>query len=85
MTHRVQYAPASVTSAQLCQLWSAYVDGLERHLSANTWALGAVVVALISYPISRTVMLALLHGVALHNGVLHQIVPGVLQTLLNFI
>ena len=65
----------SPSGAQLCQLWSAHVDALERLLSANTWALAAVTVVLIAYPIARIVIPAALHG----------IVPDVVRTVLNLI
>jgi len=74
MAHREQYtSPADI--AQLCRLWSAHVDGLERHLSADTWALSAVTVVLIVYPIARILIPALLHD----------IVPDVVRTVLNVI
>ncbi len=75
MTVREQYTPGPATGAQLCQFWSAHVDALERHLSANTWALAAVTVVLIAYPIARIVIPAVLNG----------IVPDVLRTVLKLI
>jgi hypothetical protein len=51
------------------------VDALERHLSANTWALAAVSVVLMAYPVARVVIPAVVHG----------IVPGVVRAVLNFI
>jgi hypothetical protein len=51
------------------------VDALERHLSAHTWALAAVTVVLIVYPIARIVIPAVLNG----------IVPEVVRTVLNLI
>ena len=75
MTHREQYAPCPANAAQLCQFWSAHMDGLERHLSASTWALAAVTVVLIAYPIARVVIPA-----ALHN-----MVPDVVRTVLHLI
>ena len=63
------------TLAQLRRFWSAHVDALERHLSANTWALEAVTVVLIAYPIARILIPAVLHG----------IVPDVVRTVLNLI
>ena len=75
MTDREQYAPYPASAAQFCRFWSAHVDALERHLSANTWALAAVTAALIVYPITRIVIPAVLHAV----------VPDVVRTLLNLI
>jgi len=75
MTYREQYAPCPANAAQLCRFWSAHVDGLERHLSVNTWALAAVTVVLIAYPIARIVIPA-----ALHN-----MVPDVVRTVLHLI
>ncbi len=75
MTHREQYAAYPTSAVQFCQLWSAHVDALERHLSANTWALAAVTVVLIAYPIGRIMIPAVLHG----------IVPDVVRTVLNLI
>jgi hypothetical protein len=75
MTVREQYTPDPACGAQLCQFWSAHVDALERHLSANTWALAAVTVVLIAYPIARIVIPAVLNG----------IVPDVVRTVLNLI
>ena len=63
MTHREQYETSPVSALQFCQFWSAHVDALERHLSANTWALAAVTVVLIGYPIARIVIPAILHGI----------------------
>ena len=76
MIDRKQYAPSPAGGAQLCRFWSAHVDALDRHLSANTWALAAVtVVVLIAYPIARTVIPALLNGV----------VPEVVRTVINLL
>ncbi|MGO9088204.1 MAG: hypothetical protein ACLQBK_23565 [Candidatus Sulfotelmatobacter sp.] len=76
MNNREQYAPGPASAVQFYRLWSAHVDGLERHLSAKTWApLGAVTVVLIIYPITRIVIAAILHG----------IVPDVVRTVLNLI
>lgn len=78
MTDREQYAAYPNSAAQFCQfcrLWSTHVDALERHLSTDTWALAAVTVALIAYPIARIVILP----------VLHDIVPDVVRTVLNLI
>jgi hypothetical protein len=51
------------------------VDALDRHLSANTWALAAVTVVLIAYPIARIVIPVVLNGT----------VPDVVRTVLNLI
>ena len=75
MTDPQQYASNPASVVQLCRLWSAHVDALERHLSANTEALAAVTVALIAYPMARIVIPAILHG----------IVPDVVRTVLNLI
>ncbi len=75
MSDREQYAPSPASGAQFCRFWSAHVDALERHLSANTWALAAVTVVLIAYPIARIVIPAVLNG----------IVPDVVRTVLNLI
>jgi hypothetical protein len=75
MSDREQYAPSPASGAQFCRFWSAHVDALERHLSANTWALAAVTVVLIAYPIARIVIPAVLNG----------IVPDVVRTVLKLI
>jgi hypothetical protein len=75
MTNLKQYTPGPASAVQLCRFWSAHVDALERHLSANTWALAAVTVVLIAYPIARIVIPAMLHG----------IVPDVVRSVLNLI
>jgi hypothetical protein len=75
MTDLQQYAPGPASALQVCRFWSARVDALERHLSADTWAVVAVTVALIAYPIARTVIPA----------ILHRIVPDVVRTVLNLI
>ena len=75
MTDLQQYAPAPASAAQFCQFWSAHIDALERHLSANTWALAAVTVVLIAYSIARIVIPAVTHAV----------VPDVVRTVLNLI
>ncbi len=75
MSDREQYAPSAASGAEVCRFWSAHVDALERHLSANTWALAAVTVVLIAYPIARIVIPAVLNG----------IVPDVVRTVLNLI
>jgi hypothetical protein len=74
MHYREHYTPDATSAVQLCRLWSARVDALERHLSANTWAL-AVAVVLIVYPIARIVIPALLQVV----------VPDAVRTVLNLI
>jgi hypothetical protein len=75
MAARDQYIPSSGCEAQICRLWSAHVDALDRHLSAKTWALAAVTVLLIAYPIARIVIPAVLNG----------IVPDVVRNVLNVI
>ena len=80
MNYREQYTPGPASAVQLCRFWSAHVDALERHLSANTWALAAVAVVLIAYPIARIVIPAMLHDIVPHG-----IVPDVVRTVLNVI
>ena len=75
MIERERYAPFPASAAQLCRFWSAQVDGLEHHLSGNTWTMAAVTVALIAYPIARFVIPAVLHGV----------VPDAVRTVLKLI
>lgn len=75
MTSRDQYAMQPTSAAQFYQLWSANVDALERHLSAGTWAMAAIAVVLIVYPIAR-----------IGNPVLlHRMEPDVVRTVLNLI
>ncbi len=73
-------AAGPASAVQSCQFWAAHMDSLERHLSANTWALAAVTVVLIAYPIARIVIPATLHDVVAHG-----IVPDVVRTVLNLI
>jgi hypothetical protein len=75
MSNRKQYALDPASAAQLCRFWSAHVNGLERHLSADKWALAAATAVLIAYPIARIVI----------PVVLHDIVPDVVRTVLNLI
>jgi len=75
MTDLQQYAPGPASAVQFFRFWSAHVDALERHLSAKTWALAAVAVVLIAYPIARIVIPAILQSV----------VPDVVRTVLNLI
>jgi hypothetical protein len=70
-----KYIPSPACEAQVCRLWSAHVDALDRHLSARTWALAAVTVVLIVYPVARIVIPAVLNG----------IVPDVVRNVLNVI
>lgn len=74
MINRAKYAPCPASPAQFCQ-WSAHVDSLERHLSANRWAVAAVVAVLIAYPITRIVTPIMLHGM----------VPDAVRNVLNFL
>ncbi|MGB9234213.1 MAG: hypothetical protein WCC04_07345 [Terriglobales bacterium] len=67
--------PYTSGPAGAVQFWSAHVDALDRHLSAKTWALGAVTVALIAYPIARIVVPAIIHG----------IVPDAVRAVLSLI
>jgi hypothetical protein len=75
MDARKQYMPGPARGAQVCRFWSAHVDALERHLSAKAWALSAVTVVLIAYPIARIVIPAVLNGM----------VPDVVRNVLNVI
>ena len=75
MSNREQYSMVPASALQFCQFWDTHVDALERHLSAKTWALAALTVVLIAYPIARIVIPAILHG----------IVPDVVRTVLNLI
>ena len=75
MNYHEQYTPVPVSAVEFCRFWSDHVDALEHHLSANTWALAAVTVVLIAYPIARIVIPA----------ILHRIVPDVVRTVLNLI
>jgi len=80
MNYHEQYKPGPASAVQLCQFWSARVDALEHHLSANTWALAAVTVVVIAYPIARVVIPAILHDLVPHG-----IVPDVVRTVLNLL
>jgi len=75
MNYREQYSSNPASVVQLCRLWSAHVDALDRRLSADTGTLATVVVVLIAYPIARIVIPAMLHG----------IVPDVVRTVLKLI
>jgi len=75
MTPRRQYAMSSANAAQFCRLWSDHVDSLDRHLSVNRWALAALTVVLIAYPIARTMIPTVLHGM----------VPDVVRAVLHLI
>jgi hypothetical protein len=80
MTDCEQYTPGPANAVQLCQIWSAHVDSLERHLSANRWALTAVSVVLIAYPMAR-IVIALIFNDIVHHG----IVPDVVRTVLKLL
>jgi hypothetical protein len=80
MNYRQQYAPGPASAVQVCQFWSTRMDALERHLSANTWALAAIPVVLTAYPIAQLVIPAILHGIVSRG-----IVPDVVRTVLNLI
>jgi hypothetical protein len=75
MGRRERYMPDPASAMQLCRFWSDQVDGLDRHLSANRWALAAVTMVLIAYPIARSVIPVMIRG----------IVPDVVRTVLNLI
>jgi hypothetical protein len=70
---RKLYMSNSAGRTELCNTWSAHVDALERHLSANTWALVAVTVLLIAYPVVRVLI----------PTDIHCIVPHVVRTVLD--
>jgi hypothetical protein len=72
MTHRMRYS-TDLASGE--QYWSAHVDALDRHLSANTWARAAVTVVLLAYPVARIVI----------PSVLNSMVPDVVRTVLHWI
>ncbi len=75
MTSLKPYAPGPASDAQFCRLWSAHVDVLERHLSVNTWALKALTVVMIAYPIARIVI----------PVVVHAVVPDLVRSVLSLI
>ena len=75
MTDNILYTLGPDHAAQFCRFWSDRVDALEHHLSAKTWALAAVTVVLIAFPIARIVIPAMLRV----------IVPDVVRTMLNLI
>jgi hypothetical protein len=75
MTYREQYTPGPASALQSYRLWSAHVDSLERHLSAKTWAVAAVAVVVIMYPIARIVIPAVIQG----------FVPDAVRTVLKLI
>ena len=75
MNYREQRKPGPASAQQLCRFWSGHVDALERHLSADRWALAGFTVVLIAYPIARIVI----------PGILQGIVPDVVRTVLNLI
>jgi hypothetical protein len=79
MTNRDQYMRGPAGAAEFCRLWSGHVDALERHLSTNTWALAAVTVVVIAYPIARIVIPAVLHDIV--SGVLPDVVRNVLRLI----
>jgi hypothetical protein len=80
MSDREQYTPGPASAVQFCRLWSVHVDGLERHLSANSWALAAVTMVLIAYPIARIVIPAILQGIVARG-----VVPDVVRAVLDVI
>ena len=75
MTTHTQCTLDPASAAQFCRLWTDRVDALDRHLANDTWALAAVTVVLIAWPIARIVIPAVLHG----------IVPDVVRTVLNLV
>ena len=75
MNDREQYIPDAAGAVEMWRFWSTQVDALEQHLSAKMWALAAVTMALVAYPIVRIAIPA----------ILHHIVPDVVRTVLNLI
>ena len=75
MTTHAQCNVDPVTAAQVCRTWSAHVDALDRHLATDKWAVAAVTVLLIVYPIARIALPTVLHG----------IVPDAVRTVLHLI
>jgi len=78
MNRRAQCMPGSVNAVEVCRLWSDHVDALDRHLSANRWALAALTVVLIAYPIAQVVVPGILHEIVSHGSL-----PDVVRTVLN--
>jgi hypothetical protein len=74
MIPRRQYKPDPASAAQFCLDWSVHVDALDRHLSSKMWTLAAITMVLLSYPIARFVIPAVLHAA----------VPDLVRTVLNF-
>ena len=75
MTNLVQHTMYPDNAVEFCRFWSTQVDALETHLSTKTWALAAVPLVLIAYPVARILIPAVLHG----------IVPDVVRTVFNLI
>ena len=75
MIYREQYAPHYASAEQFDRFWSTHVDALDRHLSARRWALAAVPLVMIVYPIAKIAIPA----------VLHDVVPGIVRTVLHLI
>ena len=75
MNYGAQYTPSPLTAEEFSGIWSDHLDALERHLSIHRWAMAAVTVVLIAYPIARLAVPALLHG----------IVPDVVRAVLHWI
>jgi hypothetical protein len=75
MSDHEQYSMGPASAVQVSRLWSAHVDALDRHLSGNTWAMAAISVVLIAYPIARTAIPAIVHA----------IVPDVVRNVLHLI
>ena len=76
MTAYPHYPSGPASAAQFSQVWSDRMDALDRHLSLNTWALKAVAVVLMAYPIVRIAISAILPSM---------VVPEVVRTVLHFI
>ena len=72
MIRREQYTAGHASAAQF---WLAHVNALDRHLSAKRWALSAVTVVAILYPMARIAIPAALNS----------LVPDVVRTVLHLI
>ena len=74
MTDNLYYTLGPDHAVQFGEFWSARVDALEHHLSAKTWAVAAVTVLLIAYPIARIMIPVVISGT----------VPDVVRTVLHW-
>ena len=67
MTNRVQYTPNPASAVQFCRFWSATWMLSNATSRPSTWALAALTVVLIAYPIARIVIPAVLHDMMAHG------------------